>query len=571
MVTGAGGFGKTSIVTALCHHPVIKEQFSDGFVFIELGPQAADPSMKLSQLYHLLTGQYLKQGDTNHAEKEINQLISFCCRNLLVVIDDVWYVEDAEPLVKAFSNCKIVLTTRMNDIEQYIPTKHVVSVGPMEQSEAISLLTHGMIDVSQLSQEHMSLLEELAQDVQLWPLLLSLIRGQLSHNLKRHRLCCHEAIQNVQTKLHDKGLTAFDKNNIERSRKYAVKICIDVTLDLLTKSLSDKIKMLIVWNGIGTSLQTAVLHNLWDTTEYEARDIVDTLWAYGLVQFSDIKLPPYNNTQHCVEVHAVISQYIIECLDLKEYDTLTPMGGLGTVDSVLDGIAQQFQMSTEVSLSPDGYLKEKISEIQNLMLPIYIRQICMSAITDPLITISRLQIIQKALICSDIISFHDEINLLIGNCQKSLKQVHILSRTLTQNVQKCLTQMNYDKLPQIIETYMSKYSIAMIAQQAVIMMKKLIPYCDGRLLECIKNSCEWMQLTTVHYHMITLRILPTIKLYAELIQKIYKSLQVGSPDIRKMHNYLLSGQGDPQLDLIDANYLVKIQEVAPNIVRNLAH
>ena len=163
-VTGIGGFGKTFIITALCHHPVIKEQFTDGVVFIELGPPATDPSMKLSQLYHLLTGQYLKQGDISHVEQEIGQLTSIYCHKLLVIIDDVWHVEDAEPIVKAFSNCKIVLTTRMNDIEQYIPTKHVVSVGPMEQSEAISLLTCGVIDSSQLSQEDLSLLDELAQD-----------------------------------------------------------------------------------------------------------------------------------------------------------------------------------------------------------------------------------------------------------------------------------------------------------------------------------------------------------------------------------------------------------------------
>jgi len=160
-VTGAAGFGKTSIVTALCHHPVIKEQFKDDVVFIELGPQATDPSMKLSRLYHLLTGQYLKQGDVNIAEEEIKQLTSIYCHNLLVIIDDVWHVEDAEPIVKAFNNCKIVLTTRMNDIEQYIPTKQVVSIGSMEQSEAISLLTSGVIDISQLSQEDVNLLCEI--------------------------------------------------------------------------------------------------------------------------------------------------------------------------------------------------------------------------------------------------------------------------------------------------------------------------------------------------------------------------------------------------------------------------
>ncbi|XP_065894224.1 uncharacterized protein [Dysidea avara] len=574
-VTGAGGFGKTSIVTALCHRVATKEQFADGVVFIELGPQATDPSMKLSQLYHLLTGQYLKQGDINHAEQEIQQLTTLYCDNLLVIIDDVWHVEDAEPIVKAFSSCKIVLTTRMNDIEEYIPTKHVVSVGPMEQSEAISLLTCGVIDIGQLSQEDMSLLDELAQDVHLWPLLLSLIRGQLCHNLKLHKLCFHDSIQNVQTKLRDKGLTAFDKNNIDRSRKYAVKICIDVTLDLLTKSLSDKMKTLIFWTGIGTSLQIAVLHNLWNVIKHEARDIVDSLWAYGLVQFTDIVLPPHNITQRCVEVHAVISQYIIENLDPDEYNTLAPSGRLGTMANVTDGIRQQFARSTvvykQLSLSATDYLKQRVNEIQNLTLPHHIKQICMFAITDPLHTASILQGIQKTLhtmTCSDISVFYDEIYLLISNCRTTLKQVHKLSRTLTQNVQKCLTERNFLKLPEAIETYMSTYPMGMVAQQAVTMLKKLIPYCNVILLDCFVESCEWMHEMTPDYHEITLLILPYIKVHAEQLGQIYKSLKVGSPEIEKMHNYFLSGHYRKQLDLVNDNYLIKLQEVAPNSVRN---
>ena len=121
-------------------------------------------------------------------EQKINQITSDYYCKLLVIIDDVWNVEDAEPLVKAFSNCKTILTTRMNDAEQGIPSQDSVTVGPMTTHEAISLLTSGVIDSSQLSQEDIGLLDELAQDVYLWPLLLSLIRGQLAHNMKQYHL-----------------------------------------------------------------------------------------------------------------------------------------------------------------------------------------------------------------------------------------------------------------------------------------------------------------------------------------------------------------------------------------------
>ena len=376
-ITGAGGFGKTTTVISLCYHDVIEKQFTDGFVFIELGPQATDPSIKLRAIYNLLTDE---QCDINVVEQKINQLTSDYYRNLLVIIDDVWHVEDAEPLVKAFSNCKTILTTRMNDIEQYIPSKQSVIIGAMMEDEAISLLTSGVIDSSQLSQEDVSLLNEISQDVHLWPLLLSLIRGQLSHNLKQHHLSYHKAIQNVQAKLHHKGLTAFDKNNIEtvkKGRKLAVKACIEITLELLTKSPTDKLKSLILYIGIGTSLQTAVLHNLWNISKQEAEDTVDVLWAYGLVQFTDITISPNNIKQHCVEVHAVISQYIIDCMDSKEAATLYPIV-CQNVSSVTSGLMLTFQQSYGVhdpsSLTAMDYLKYRLSVIENVELPIKLPQ-----------------------------------------------------------------------------------------------------------------------------------------------------------------------------------------------------
>jgi len=53
-VTGVGGFGKTTLVTTLCHHDVIKARFKGGFVFIKLGLQAPYPVVKLNELYRLI-------------------------------------------------------------------------------------------------------------------------------------------------------------------------------------------------------------------------------------------------------------------------------------------------------------------------------------------------------------------------------------------------------------------------------------------------------------------------------------------------------------------------------------
>ena len=576
-ITGAGGFGKTTTVISLCHRNIIQKQFTDGFVFIELGPQATDPSIKLRAIYNLLTDE---QCDINVVEQKINQLTSDYYRNLLVIIDDVWHVEDAEPLLKAFSNCKTILTTRMNDIEQYIPSKQSVTIGPMMEDEAISLLTREVIDSSQLSQEDVGLLNEISQDVHLWPLLLSLIRGQLSHNLKQHHLSYHKAIQNVQAKLHHKGLTAFDKNNIEtvkKGRKLAVKACIEITLELLTKSSTDKVKMLILWTGIGTSLQTAVLNNLWNISKQEAEDTVDVLWAYGLVQFTDITISPNNIKQHCVEVHAVISQYIIECMDSEEADNLFSImrqnGG-----SLNEGLVLTFQQSCGVhdlsSLTAMDYLKLRLSVIENIELPDHLKRINMCIVIDPHDVILTLQGIKDALMTSpytiNLLSLlGEEINSLTTNCKLILKDAHKLCRKLNQSVQRNLYDKTYDKLIQTVEKFIKNYPLCNVVQKAVTMVKKIIPYayCDGELLHYIMMEYEHLQIRTHDYHAITTLVLPHIMLCIKLHKQITSSLLNGSPDIELTYHYISSGKYNEERELVDTNRLFKLQEVAPNYVQ----
>ena len=576
-ITGAGGFGKTSTVISLCHHPAVKEHFTDGFVFIELGPQATDPSIKLNQLYHLLTGNYLKHCDINHAEQEIKQLTSNYFCNLLVIIDDVWHVEDAEPLVKAFTHCKTILTTRMNDIKQYIPSKESVVIGAMTQHEAICLLTSGVIDSSQLSQEDVSLLDELAQDVHLWPLLLSLIRGQLSHNLKQHRLPYHQAIENVQTKLHFKSLTGFDKNNIDstsvnKSRKLAVKACIEVTLELLTKLSSHRIKSLILYTGIGVSLQIEVLNILWNIPNQEAIETVDLLWAYGLVQFTDIAISPNYGTQHCVEVHTVISQYIIECMDSNEACALSPIGGkLHTAVSVGQEVKSIFQRSYGVRdqslLSPIDFLKYKQSQLENGMIAFYFTSITMLVATDPHDLIVKLQQVKDDLHKSNLLQLLDEeINSIISDCKQILRSTHKLCRKFNQSTQRNLYEKHYDDLIPIVEDFIKKYPLCNVAQKAVAMVKNIIPYCDGRLLQCMLIRCEGLQMRTIDYHDITTLTLPYIRFFVKLHKRITSSLQNGSPDIEMTYGYFKSFQYNEEHGLVYTNYLIKLQEVAPNYV-----
>ena len=557
----------------------MKEQFTDGFVFIELGPQATDPNVKLVQLYHLLTGDNLKHSDFNHAEQEIKKLTHDYYRNVLVIIDDVWHVEDAEPLVKAFSSYKVILTTRMNDVEKYIPSIQSITIGPMTKNESLSLITKGVINSRQLSQEDEKLLNELAQDVHLWPLLLSLVRGQLYHYIKHYHLPYHKAIQNVQGKLYNKGLTAFDKNieSINKGRKLAVEACIEMTLELLPKSLSDKIKIFILCNGIGVSLQTAVLHNLWNISKQEAEDVVDTLWAYGLAHVIDNATSNFNS-KHCLEIHAVISQYIIECSDYEYLNTLRPTFR-NTWHAVSEGLSLMFKESYGVhdlsSLNAKEFLKYELSHLETIELPECIRMVNIRTITDPHDMTMRLQSMQRVLVnlpfTVNLIGIcFEELTSLIAECKRTSRSTHMLCRKLNQSVQRILYERNYDKLIPTLQEFMKIYPLFNVAQKAVIIVKKIIPYCEGELLGVMNKSSEKLHILTPEYHIICTLTIPICKRHVEFLKQITSALMNGSPDIELTCNYFTSRKYLDDLSLVYANHFIKLQEVAPNYVNENA-
>ena len=568
-ITGLGGFGKTTAVISLCHNPLVKEHFTDGFVFVELGPQATDPS-KLFQLYHLFTGEHLKYHDISLVEQEIKQLTNTFYRNLLIIIDDVWYVEDAIPFVKAFTNCKTILTTRMNDIEQYIPSIQSVTVGPVTQNEAISLLTSGVIDSSQLSQEDVSLLDELAQNVHLWPLLLSLIRGQLFYNLKQCHLSYQCAIENIQAKLHHKGLTAFDKNNLKdmkdmsKSRNLAVKACIEITLELLTNSMSDNFKSLTIWSGIGYPLQTAVLHTLWDISKEQAQDVLDTLWNYGLVQFSYTSVSSTSITQHCVEVHAVISQYIFDSITTEEAYNLTNIVSATFIHDEMGLVSKQsFGVVDEFSLSHVDHLKYVINQIENAVLPYFLKSFSWSTVSDPHTVV---HILQHTIKCMPALQV--EFTKLLDDCKRIVKEAPYLCRKFNRTVQRNFFEKDYDKLIQTVENYNKNYPLCNVVQQAITKLSTFTPKCTGKLHRELQEIIKYLQLHTCDNHLLATLSLPFIKFHIKVHKEITNALENDTSDIERCYHYMTSGKFLDDYDLIRINHLIKNDSIIPGIHRS---
>ena len=312
-IRGIGGIGKSTIAKALCHHPLIKEHFVNGFLWISLTPPLSSPLIILSEIYLKLTGNSTTV-TFSVLKSEIKLLASYHAHKLLVILDDVWEAKDAMVFVDVFSSCKTILTTRKMNINAEIPPMMCFDIKPMSINGAAKLLTLNIFEIETLHAIDINRIEELAKDLHCWPLLLNLVHGQLYVHCIEWNESPRDAILQVQQKLFHNGLTAFDpESQIEASQVNAVRASITASLEFLTEN--DRIILFYIASSIiGFGIYTCkdVLATVLQMDCQQFDRCIRNLWCHGLINFKDVTFPNVVTKIPCIGMHEVISQFISE-------------------------------------------------------------------------------------------------------------------------------------------------------------------------------------------------------------------------------------------------------------------
>jgi hypothetical protein len=108
-LSGAGGFGKTTLAAALCHDEDIIQNFDDGILWVTLG-QSPNVSNALVTVYAALTGERPGFADEQDAAFELGQKLED--RTCLLVIDDVWDDRHLRPFLRGGKGCGRLFTCR---------------------------------------------------------------------------------------------------------------------------------------------------------------------------------------------------------------------------------------------------------------------------------------------------------------------------------------------------------------------------------------------------------------------------------------------------------------------------
>jgi WD40 repeat protein len=294
-LSGAAGYGKTTLAKALCHDDDIRQVFHDGILWVTLGEHPGDLNRHVINLIEVLGGERPGFTSLDAAVVRFSELLA--SRDILLVIDDVWNAAHLKPFLQGGPRCARLITTR--DIATLPLETKIVHVGSMQKNEAVALLG------SELPYAHLEHLRRLADRLGQWPLLLKLANGALRDRVYNNQQTFLEALTYVNDKLDQVGLTAFDAQN-PTTRNQAVGQTLEMSLGLLSEAQRARYQELAVFPE-DANIPLAALEKLWQATgsldDFDTEELCDRLHTLSLLSHFDL-------TGRYISLHKAIQSYL---------------------------------------------------------------------------------------------------------------------------------------------------------------------------------------------------------------------------------------------------------------------
>lgn len=135
-IQGLGGIGKSTIAAVVANEIKVREFYTDGILWSTLGQEPDLLSVAMQWIQAL--GDYeFQTSQLSSASAHLRGLLHESA--ILVVIDDVWEVDHALPLLVAGARIRTVLTTRRIDVAEEIGAT-IISLNAFSLDQAIKLL-----------------------------------------------------------------------------------------------------------------------------------------------------------------------------------------------------------------------------------------------------------------------------------------------------------------------------------------------------------------------------------------------------------------------------------------------
>jgi transcriptional regulator with XRE-family HTH domain len=138
-LAGLPGVGKTALATIIVHDPMVRTQFHDGVLWAGLGPHS-DVQEVLSRWGALLGIPAQMAACSNQLEARETLRMAIGAQALLIVLDDVWRIEDAAALRVGGANSACLVTTRLPGLAAHLDVEGGIILRELDEEKSLALL-----------------------------------------------------------------------------------------------------------------------------------------------------------------------------------------------------------------------------------------------------------------------------------------------------------------------------------------------------------------------------------------------------------------------------------------------
>lgn len=292
---GPGGFGKTTLASALCHDPEVGQAFPDGILWTSLAETPKTDQQlidELSRLFTALGGTPQSFGSKDDAADALAAQMDG--KRCLLVLDNVWNLDDLEPFLQGGDQCARLITTRKDPIALAKGAVRV-PVDEMEPNEAAALLTLRL----EPQPADMAPYRDLAVRLGRMPLLLDLA-GAWLYSDQQNAIPPAQSLADLNERLDVQGIVAIHQQN-EAERDSALTATLATSLKHLAVDEKERFAQLGIF-ARDIDIPLSAVEVLWGLSRIDTRDLYRKL--------NNLSLFRLNSESGTIRLHSVVSDYL---------------------------------------------------------------------------------------------------------------------------------------------------------------------------------------------------------------------------------------------------------------------
>lgn len=342
---------------------------------------------------------------------------------------------------------------------------------------------------------------------------------------------------------------------------------------------------LVHQTGVGGVISFHNVTCLWNLPEENCVQLLTKLDSMGLVMFT---YAAAGNTKASVKVHSVISQYLT---DSQVYNPPAHMNnsqeellnsedqGQQTYSTILlfspKGGVDQASTSDKIVGTPEWCLTTTLHNLDKYTLPYYIKDVLARATSWATHILDLVEYLYSV-VCSSpkkfpnfpsLVSMADELST---ECQSVIMEGTQNINQTNEKMKAFLRDRNYDSAREVLEQYVTNASLKKIGLRAKDLSSKVLLHCDQKYKESIVKLSDFLYCFTPEYDYLVKLYLPQFLLCINMHQKITTALASDPSTMEEVAEEVWPGKMTEQSGLLNANYMIKLQEVAPYYVSELA-